>query len=41
MIAFVASLIGLAVAIYMRFVYPAYFKKQTLTRNTPTLVPDE
>ena len=25
----------------MRFAYPAYFRKQTLTRATPTLVPDE
>jgi len=25
----------------MRFVSPAYFNKETLTRGTPTLVPDE
>jgi len=24
----------------MRIVAPAFFKKQTLTRSTPTLVPD-
>ena len=24
-----------------RFAMPAYFRKQTLTRSTPTLVPDE
>jgi len=40
-IAFVAALVGFLVAIYMRIVYPAYFRKQTLTRSTPTLVPDE
>jgi amino acid transporter len=40
-IAFVAALAGLLVGIYMRFAYPAYFRKQTLTRSTPTLVPDE
>ena len=40
-IAFVSGLIGLAVGIYMRFAYPAYFKKKTLTKSTPTLVPDE
>ncbi len=40
-IAFVAALAGLIIGIYMRFAYPAYFRKQTLTRNTPTLVPDE
>ena len=40
-IAFVSALVGLIVGLYMRFAYPAYFKKQTLTRNTPTLVPDE
>jgi len=40
-IAFVAALVGLIVGIYMRFAYPAYFRKQTLTRSTPTLVPDK
>ena len=40
-IAFVSALVGLLVAIYMRFAYPAYFRKQTLTRSTPTLVPDK
>ena len=40
-IAFVSALVGLIVGIYMRFAYPAYFRKQTLTRSTPTLVPDE
>jgi amino acid transporter len=36
-----AALIGLLAFIYCRFVYPAFFKKQTLTRATPTLAPDE
>jgi amino acid transporter len=36
-----AALIGVLVFVYCRFVYPAFFKKQTLTRATPTLVPDE
>jgi hypothetical protein len=26
--------------IYMRITRPAYFRKETLTRATPTLVPD-
>jgi amino acid transporter len=40
-IAFLAALAGLVSGIIMRFVRPAYFKKETLTRGTPTLVPDE
>ena len=40
-IAFVAALVGLIAGIWMRFVSPGFFKKQTLTRATPTLVPDE
>src|ERR1700753_633588 len=40
-IAFVAALVGFLVAIYMRIVYPAYFRKQTLTRSTPTLLAAE
>jgi amino acid transporter len=40
-IAFVAALVGLAAGIWMRFASPAFFRKQTLTRATPTLVPDE
>ncbi|HVB46486.1 MAG TPA: APC family permease [Streptosporangiaceae bacterium] len=39
-IAAVAALIGLVIFIAMRFAAPAFFKKQTLTRATPTLVPD-
>ncbi len=41
MIAFISALVGLIAGIYMRFVQPAFFRKQTLTRATPTLVPDE
>jgi len=40
MIAFLSALVGLLAGIYMRFVQPAFFRKQTLTRATPTLVPD-
>jgi amino acid transporter len=40
-IAFLAALAGLVAGIIMRFVSPAYWRKETLTRATPTLVPDE
>jgi hypothetical protein len=40
-IAVVAALIGLICYLYCRFANPAFFKRQTLTRNTATLVPDE
>ena len=40
-IAFLAALAGVLVYIYMRLTAPAYFKKETLTRSTPTLVPDK
>ena len=40
-IAFLAALAGVLVFIYMRLTAPAYFKKETLTRSTPTLVPDK
>jgi amino acid transporter len=39
-IAFLSGLVGLICGIIVRFVMPAYFRKQTLTRATPTLVPD-
>jgi amino acid transporter len=39
-IAFLSGLVGLLVGIWVRFVMPAYFRKQTLTRATPTLAPD-
>jgi len=41
LIALGAALLGLLGFTYMRFTAPAFFKKQTLTRSTPTLVPDE
>ncbi|HEY7146133.1 MAG TPA: APC family permease [Streptosporangiaceae bacterium] len=38
----VASLLaGVALFVFCRFAYPAFFKKQTLTRSTATLVPDD
>ena len=40
-IAFMSALVGLIFFIYLRITQPAFFKKQTLTRATPTLVPDE
>jgi amino acid transporter len=39
-IAFLAALVGLIAGIWMRFVRPAFFRKETLTRTTPTLVPE-
>src|SRR6478609_5878382 len=36
-----AALVGLACFFYCRFKDPAFFRKETLTRNTATLVPDE
>jgi hypothetical protein len=40
-IAVVAALVGVAAYLYCRFANPSFFKKETLTRATPTLVPDE
>jgi amino acid transporter len=40
-IAVLAALVGVLGFVYMRVTAPAYFKKQTLTRGTPTLVPDK
>ena len=42
-IAVVAGLVGVVFYLYCRYVRPgaSFFKKQTLTRSTPTLVPDE
>jgi amino acid transporter len=40
-IAVVAALVGLVFFIYCRVAAPAFFKKETLTRATPTLVPDK
>jgi len=36
-----AALVGILAFIYMRVTAPAFFRKETLTRSTPTLVPDE
>ena len=40
-IAFLSALVGLICGIWIRFAMPAYFRKQTLTRTTPTLAPEE
>ncbi len=40
-IVFLSWLIGLLVFIYLRIKQPPFFKKETLTRSTPTLVPDD
>jgi amino acid transporter len=40
-IAVVAGIVGVAAYLYCRFANPSFFKKETLTRATPTLVPDE
>jgi amino acid transporter len=39
-IAFLSALAGLIAGIATQFAMPAYFRKQTLTRATPTLAPD-
>jgi hypothetical protein len=36
-----SAIVGVIVFLFCRFAYPAFFKKQTLTRATPTLVRDE
>jgi hypothetical protein len=41
LIALAAALAGLLGFIYMRVTAPAFFRKQTLTRATPTLVPEQ
>src|SRR6201996_604402 len=40
-IVFMTAVVGLLVFLYCRFTIPAFFKGETLTRATPTLVPDE
>jgi amino acid transporter len=40
-IVFLSALAGVVFWIYLRVRQPAYFKRETLTRATPTLVPDE
>jgi amino acid transporter len=39
-IALLAAVAGVIAFVFMRVTAPAFFKKQTLTRATPTLVPD-
>jgi amino acid transporter len=39
-IAVVSALIGLVFFVFWRFISPSFFKKETLTRATATLVPD-
>jgi hypothetical protein len=39
-IAFVSALIGLIAGIWTRFTMPGFFRGETLTRATPTLVPE-
>jgi amino acid transporter len=38
---FLSVIVGLLFYLYCRITAPAFFKKQTLTRGTPTLVPDK
>jgi len=38
---FLSVIVGLLFYAYCRITAPAFFKKQTLTRSTPTLVPDK
>jgi amino acid transporter len=40
-IVFFSWLIGLLLFIFLRIKQPPFFKKETLTRSTPTLVPDK
>jgi amino acid transporter len=40
-IVFLSALVGVILWAFLRITQPAYFKHQTLTRSTPTLVPDE
>jgi amino acid transporter len=41
LIALGSALVGVLAFVFMRVTAPAYFRRQTLTRATPTLVPDE
>jgi amino acid transporter len=41
LIALASAVLGVLAFVFMRVTAPAYFRKQTLTRGTPTLVPDE
>ncbi len=39
-IVFLSALVGFIIWAYLRVTAPAFFKRQTLTRSTPTMVPD-
>jgi hypothetical protein len=39
-IVFAASVVGLLFFVFLRVAQPAFFRKQTLSRSAPTLVPD-
>jgi amino acid transporter len=41
LIALCAAIVGLLGFFFMRVTAPAFFRKETLTRSTPTMVPDE
>jgi len=41
LIALGAAIVGVLGFVFMRVSAPAFFRKETLTRSTPTLVPDE
>ena len=40
-IVFITTLVGVLFFAYLRITQPPFFKRRTLTRSTPTLVPDE
>jgi len=40
-IVFLSTLVGVLFFAYLRISQPAFFKRKTLTRSTPTLVPDD
>jgi amino acid transporter len=40
-IVFITTLVGVVFWAYLRIRMPAFFRRQTLTRSTPTMVPDE
>jgi amino acid transporter len=40
-IVFLSTLAGVILWAYLRITQPAYFRRETLTRSTPTLVPDK
>ena len=40
-IVFLSALVGVVLWVFLRITQPAFFKRETLTRATPTLVPDK